>query len=260
MSLDPAPARPAAELPKGSSDDYALFLDFDGTLVELAPRPQDVVVAPGLGVTLETLRDRFGGALALVSGRPIATLDEFLAPHRFDAAGLHGVEMRRSGVFAARATDHEPELRELVDRFRAFVEPRPGLLLEDKGRSVALHWRLAPDLESEVVEEAAAALESLGSRWRLQAGKSVLEILPAFASKAGAGHEFLESEPYRGRRPVFVGDDVTDEHGFEAVLERGGLAIRIGEGPTVAPLRLPSPAAFRDRLARWARGEPIAEG
>ncbi|GGH09502.1 trehalose 6-phosphate phosphatase [Alsobacter metallidurans] len=252
---EPGPSRAPAGGP--DADGFALFLDFDGTLVDLAPRPQDVVVAAGLGQTLERLRDRCGGALALVSGRPIAVLDEFLAPHVFDAAGLHGVETRHAGRLLAGAGADDPGLRDVAERLSAFAKRHPGLLLEDKGRSVALHWRLAPELEDEAVAQAGAAMERLGPGWRIQTGKSVLEILPAFASKAGAVRAFLDMDPFRGRRPVFVGDDVTDEHGFQAVLELGGLAIRIGDGPTIAPFRLPSPTAFRERLTRWAEGAPI---
>lgn len=239
------------------ADDFALFLDFDGTLVDLASRPQDVIVEPGLGETLERLRGRLGGAMALVSGRPISVLDEFLAPHVFDAAGLHGVEARHAGQFLTGGDGDDPLLRDVAGRLSAFAKRHPGLLLEDKGRSVALHWRLAPELEDEAVAQAGAAMERLGPGWRIQTGKSVLEILPAFASKAGAVRAFLEIEPFRGRRPMFVGDDVTDEHGFMAALDLGGVAVRIGEGPTVAPFRLPSPSAFRERLTEWANGAPI---
>ncbi|PSC06105.1 trehalose-phosphatase [Alsobacter soli] len=257
MTALPEPARPAPPQGAGHADGYALFLDFDGTLVDLAPRPQDVRVAPGLGETLERLRDRVGGALALVSGRPVAVLDGFLDPHRFDAAGLHGVETRRAGRFTASAGADDPVLRAAVAQFADFARRHPGILVEDKGRSVALHWRLAPELEDEAIAQGAVALERMGPDWRIQAGKSVLEILPAFASKAGAVQGFLQAPPYAGRLPIFVGDDVTDEHGFEAALALGGLAIRIGEGPTVAPWRLPSPSAFRERLKAWAEGEPF---
>ena len=232
--------------------DWALFLDFDGTLVDIAERPEAVEVDPALGSTLARLRDRLGGALAIVSGRPIAELDGFLTPHRFDAAGLHGLEYRLGDrLFPCRIEDH-PDLRIGIERLQQELADAPGVLIEDKGCSVAVHWRMAPDkaeLAQRVVQDLAG---ELGSAYRSQFGKAVAEILPAQAGKGYAIERFLGEAPYAGRRPIFAGDDLTDEHGFIAVNARGGASIRIGEGETQARYRVRTPSALRERLAVWA--------
>lgn len=238
--------------------DFALFLDFDGTLVDIAPRPDAVTVEAGLIETLETLRRRLGGALAIVSGRPIAQLDGFLTPALLDAAGLHGVERRREGdIVGGRPEDH-PELRRQVERLHADSAALKDVLIEDKGASVAVHWRLATPEDAEraeaLVKEAAGIL---AGAYRLQLGKAVGEIVPATATKAVAIRTFMEEPPYAGRRAIFLGDDKTDEIAFASVSEDGGVAVRIGDGETAAARRLPDPAAVRALLASWAAGEPI---
>jgi trehalose 6-phosphate phosphatase len=237
-------------------DDFALFLDFDGTLVEIAERPDEVVVDPELPGVLSRLRARLGGALALVSGRPISFLDARFAPHVFDAAGLHGIEHRLGArVSGCRAEDH-PALRAAIDSLKETLTAHPDILVEDKGCSVAIHWRLAPH-EAELAQATAVSLvEALGAGYRIQFGKAVAEILPATAGKGRIIQTFLESPPYRGRRAVFMGDDLTDEHGFEAVNARGGVSVRVGGGETAATTRIGSPAALRHMLAAWADGEP----
>jgi trehalose 6-phosphate phosphatase len=231
---------------------FALFLDFDGTLVDIAERPDDVVVDPALPGTLARLRDWLGGALALVSGRPIHTLDHLLRPQRFDAAGLHGVEQRvGERLFPCTPEDH-PDLRRAIEDVGQAVAEHQGLIVEDKGCSFAVHWRLRPDLADEAAKMAEDAASRLGPRYRLQRGKAVAEILPANAGKGPAIGRFLERPPYRGRRPIFIGDDLTDEHGFAAVNERDGFSIRIGSGPTIARRRIGSPTQLRILLTRWA--------
>jgi trehalose 6-phosphate phosphatase len=235
--------------------DIALFLDFDGTLAEIAPRPDAVQVEPGLVDTLETLRGRLGGALAIVTGRPVSVIDGFLAPSRLDTAGLHGVEHRVGGTTTGgRAEDH-PDLRRQVERLHAESAALANVLIEDKGASVAVHWRLASledaDRAETLVKAAAAAL---GSAYRLQLGKAVGEIVPAQATKAHAIRAFMAQAPYAGRRAVFLGDDRTDEIAFASVKEDGGVAIRVGDGDTVATRRLPDPAAVRALLRDWAAG------
>ena len=239
------------------TDSWALFLDFDGTLVEIVERPDAVVVEPGLPGLLHHLRGRLGGALALISGRPIAFLDERLAPYRFDAAGLHGIEHRMSGRLSpCRPKDH-PALQAAIARLKEIVAPHPGLIVEDKGCSVALHWRLAPHDADFARATMQVMEEALGPDYRIQFGKAVAEILPAASGKGRVIRTFLQSAAYRGRRPVFIGDDLTDEHGFEAVNACGGWSIRVGAGPTAAHSRLATPAALRRSLAAWAAGAPL---
>jgi trehalose 6-phosphate phosphatase len=233
--------------------DCALFLDFDGTLVEIAERPEAVVVEPGLPDTLAALRDRLGGALALVSGRSIGTLDGFLGPHRFDAAGLHGVEHRLRGELAPCRPEQHPKLRALIEALPERLPFHPGVLIEDKGCSVGLHWRLAPEFKEELtklVQEMAAAV---GPEYRLQLGKAVAEILPARASKGGIIDYFLHQPPFAGKTAVFIGDDLTDELGFAVVNRHDGISIRVGKGPTDAQRRVETPAELRRCLSEWAR-------
>ena len=242
-----------AEAFTGPQSAWALFLDFDGTLVEIAERPDAVVVPPDLGATLRALRDRLGGAMAIVTGRSIAVIDGFLAPDRFDVAGLHGTEHRLAGeLFPCRTEDH-PELRLGIEGLQRRFASEPGILIEDKGCSVAVHWRLAPaaaDLAARTIAEMAAAL---GSAYRLQLGKAVAEVLPARASKGGIIRHLLTEGPYRDRRPIFIGDDLTDEGAFEVVDDLGGISIRVGPGPTRARYRVEAPSALRELLAGWAR-------
>jgi trehalose 6-phosphate phosphatase len=244
--------RPSPDGGPAEAPEWALFLDFDGTLVEIADRPDAVVVPPDLGPTLRALRDRLGQAMAIVTGRSINVIDGFLAPDRFDVAGLHGAEYRLAGdLFPCRPQDH-PNLRRAIDDLEERFAEEPGILIEDKGCSVAVHWRLAPEAEelaSQTIIEMAGAL---GSGYRLQLGKAVAEVLPARASKGGIIRHFLTEAPYRGRRSIFIGDDLTDEQAFEVVDAIGGIAIRVGAGPTRAHYRVDAPSALRQLLARWA--------
>ena len=242
----------------GPGSGYALFLDFDGTLVEIAPRPDAVQVDPALVPALERLRDRLGGALAIVTGRPVTVIDDFLKPARFDVAGLHGVERRVDGeLTGGRAEDH-PDLRAGVERLHAETARYEAVLIEDKGASVAVHWRLAAPGDAQAAEAIVKAMaHDLGSAYRLQLGKAVGEIVPASATKGHAIRAFSEAPPYAGRRAIFLGDDRTDEIAFASVNEDGGISVRIGEGETVARRRLASPAEVRALIAAWAEGAPI---
>lgn len=238
--------------------DFALFLDFDGTLVEIAPRPDQVRVDPALVGCLERLRTRLGGALAIVTGRPIAVIDEFLAPARFDVAGLHGVERRIGGVLGGgRAEDH-PALRARIAGLHAAVEHLDSVLIEDKGASVAVHWRLAAPGDAAVAEDVVKGLAAeLGDAYRLQLGKAVGEIVPASAGKGAAIRILCGAAPYAGRRAIFLGDDLTDERAFSTVAADGGVGVRVGAGETIAARRLADPQAVRTLLRAWAEGAPI---
>lgn len=237
-----------------TQEEWALFLDFDGTLVDIVERPDAVFVDPALPRVLAELETRLGGALAVISGRPIAFLDERLGEHRFDIAGLHGLEHRIGGRLFLCDPDDHPRLREMVERLEGIFRPKPGILIEDKGCSVAIHWRLAPIERDFVHATVHAALEALGSDYRVQFGKAVAEILPSAAGKGKVIEKFLQQAPYRGRRPIFIGDDLTDENGFKTVNAMGGFSVRIGAGETVAQERLGSPAELRHSLSVWADG------
>jgi trehalose 6-phosphate phosphatase len=228
-------------------DRCALFLDFDGTLVDIAPRPEAVRVPEGLPSILARVADRFGGALALVSGRPISELDAFLDPLRLPAFGLHGLERRRGD----RIEQAEPPaaLAEIRAAVQAALGASRGVRVEDKGLAIALHYREVPALE-DPIRAFATALAAPYPDISVMNGKMVAEIKPRFASKAVAVEALMAEPPFAGRRPVYVGDDVTDEDGMRAALALGGVAVKVGAGETVAPHRVDGPADVRAWLAR----------
>lgn len=241
-----------------SPSDIALYLDFDGTLVEIAPRPDEVRVDPDLPAALERLRARLGGALAIVTGRPIGVIDDFLSPARFDVAGLHGVERRVDGIVSGGSAADHPELRARLAGLKAAVSGLEAVLIEDKGASVAVHWRLATPGDAARAEEAVRiTAAALGSGYRLQLGKAVGEIVPASATKGHAIRALAETPPYAGRRAVFFGDDLTDERAFAVVNASDGVSVRIGAAETIATRRLSDPQDVRRLLYSWADGAPI---
>jgi trehalose 6-phosphate phosphatase len=244
----PAAARPPSTLPVGKC---AFFLDLDGTLIEFATRPDAVRVDGGLRALLEELRGRSGGALALVSGRSIATLDALFAPLRLPAAGLHGFERRNA---AGALSTHQPPDRRMLDDARRqleqWVRTHPRLMLEDKGATLALHYRRVPKLESAVVN----AVIAIGARVRggglqVQRGHMVVELVPAGVNKASAVAAFMAEAPFAGRRPLCVGDDLTDEPAFEWVNAAGGVSVAVNTArPTAARTRLNSVEAVHGWL------------
>ncbi len=251
MTFTEPPAVPQPTCWAVDQRDIALFLDFDGTLVEIAPSPADVRLDRRVPAALDALRGHLSGALALVSGRPISFLDDVLTPYRFDTAALHGADVRLGGEVLTQA-HASAEMRLAVRDLVRFANSHVGIIVEDKHISVALHWRLAPHVHDEALDLMRSIAERIGPLVRLQAGKAVAELVPASASKGTAIAQLMQAAPYAGRVPVFIGDDVTDEHGFEAVNALGGLSIRIGDGETLAPLRLPSPTALRAILLNAA--------
>jgi trehalose 6-phosphate phosphatase len=224
----------------------ALFLDIDGTLLEIAPRPEAVQVPPSLPALLEETALARGGALALVSGRPLAQIDALMAPWRGAAAALHGILRRRADLTLVDAAD--PAAARALDglrpQLRGFARADRRLLVEDKGATLALHYRAAPEREAELRVLADALQRATGDALRLIAGKMVFEFQPRRADKGRAIAAFLDEPPFRGRIPVFVGDDTTDEDGFAEVAGRGGMAVRVGlPVPSRAAHLLPSVAS-----------------
>ena len=241
-SLLPAPAP--------LRDDCALFLDVDGCLLEFDDDPSRVRAEPALLRCLDAVRHRLGGALALVSGRDIATLDAIFAPMAFASAGLHGLERRHAAHAAARPAPPSEEsaaVAAVAADARAWLVEYPEARIEDKGRTLALHWRAAPGAERRVRAFAAQAIARLPG-YEIQHGDHVLELRPTGADKGTAIAAFLLEPPFAGRVPMFAGDDLTDEHGFEVVNDRAGTSIIVGKRtPTLANHRLADPAAVR----RW---------
>jgi len=229
----------------------ALFLDVDGTLLELAPRPEDVLVSEAVKALLTQLQGRLDGALALISGRSLDSLDRLLAPLQLAAAGIHGLQRRQPGTNQQAAV--EPEWHAAVaGALGEFAASHPGLQLEDKGHALALHFRRAPALAAEAEARAEALVERLSLPTRLLRGKMVLELMPAGADKGQAIQEFMSEVPFHGRLPVFIGDDLTDEAGFAVVNSLGGVSIHVGESrSTIAAARLPDVQAVHSRLREW---------
>ena len=232
---------------------WALFLDVDGTLLEIAPRPELVRVPDGLPSLIMRLSAAREGALALISGRPLAQLDRLFQPWQGAAAGLHGLERRRADGILDCVVDNEgaAALERLRPKLAALVADGTGLTLEDKGGTLALHYRAAPQREPEIRAVVEALPREIASVLRLISGKMVVEFQPRSADKGRAIAAFLAEPPFLGRRPVFVGDDTTDEDGFAEIRQRGGIAVRVGpvDGATAANYRLPTVEAVVAWLA-----------
>ncbi len=238
---DPRPAPPAL-VPETT----ALFLDVDGVLLGFSAQPDRVVVPDALLARLRELQLALGGALALVSGRNIATLDALFAPLRLPSAGLHGLE-RRNGDDVRSVVADTSALDGVRAAAREIVARHPGALCEDKGMAVALHWRAAPAAADELRALAERAADALPGH-HLQPGDSVVELKPVGADKGSAIEAFLQEPPFAGRTPVFLGDDLTDEHGFATVNRYGGTSILVGNRePSVAQFALSNVAAVH----RW---------
>lgn len=237
--------------PPAASPDWAWFLDVDGTLIEIAPTPSAIHIPEELPPLLQRLSDAHGGAVALVSGRSLDNLRQLVMPFDPPAAGLHGLEWRDASgkIGRVRAPSGLDDIRRrLEEEAGRFV----GLLLEDKGCALALHYRQAPHLADHVRHVAETAV--LGHpEYGLVVGKMVVEVKPKGADKGGAVDVFMQDLPFNGRRPVFVGDDTTDEDGFAAVNRWGGVSVLVGPSrETQARYRLPDIEACRIWLAAAA--------
>ncbi len=250
----PGRARAALGRPPATlrADQHAFFLDFDGTLIEYAPQPNAVTVDAGLLELLRQLEQRSGGAIALVSGRSIASLDAFLAPLELPASGLHGFERRgATGVYTQHARPSRQTLAAARQLMAQLARMDPRLTLEDKGYVVALHYRQVPYLEGAILEALERIVDLTDGDLQVLHGMMSLELVPPGVSKATAIAEFMRERPFRGRRPLSVGDDASDESGFEWVNEAGGLSVAVrGTRPTAARTGLPSVSAVR----AWLRG------
>ena len=229
---------------------HAIFLDFDGTLVDFADDPEAVEVASGLIDDLRRLTARFDGALALVSGRAVASIDRLLSPATLPAAGVHGLEMRLASTVESNAQE-AARLASARSLIAERIAPADPIRVEDKGGAIVLHFRTAPDEAARahrLAEEAAATdcgLVAVG-------GHAIAEVRPRAITKAGAIGNFLRHPPFAGRLPVFLGDDVTDEDGFAGAAEAGGYGIKVGPGASAARYRLADVAAVHRWLRRLA--------
>jgi trehalose 6-phosphate phosphatase len=234
-------------------DQCAVLLDIDGTLLDLAPTPREVWVPPGLATTLNRLLLKTSGALALVSGRSLNDIDLIFAPEQFPAVGGHGAELRLSTDNEAVATRAPPMDGELKRRLAAIAKLSPGILLEDKGYSLALHYRLAPHAEKAIYEAVSLIRADLpNAPIEVLPGKCVCEIKPSGFDKASGVVELMAHAPFRGRRPIFIGDDVTDESVFAIMPGFGGLAFSVGRRAQGVDGHFDEPRDVREWLARLA--------
>ena len=244
--------------------DWALFLDFDGCIVDIAPTPEAVDVPDCLPSLLVALREALGGAVAIVSGRPIEQIDGFLGTAVPAVAGLHGLERRTADGGIVRPPLPRDDLHVLRALLEEFAAERPGVLVEDKKYTLALHYRLAPSLRDACKDVLNAALKATMPSLQVIEGKFVFEIRPREPNKGTAIEAFMGEVPFLGRTPVFCGDDITDEDGFEVVNARGGVSIRVGKGSaTRATAQVDTVGELLDwltRVAGAARPMPRRDG
>jgi len=233
--------------------DCALFLDIDGTLAELASVPEAVRIDEALSLALPNIVRALGGALALVTGRAITSADKLFPGLKLPMAGQHGCERRdAAGTIHLHAPNKDTQAR-LRKLLQGLAKRHPQLLLEDKGPALALHYRATPYLASHVHRTVKRSLRE-DQGYLLQPGKLLIEVKPHGRDKGTAISDFMAETPFAGRVPVFVGDDLTDEHGFATVERLGGWTIKVGTGRTAARYRLPNVGA----VVRWLMA-PIAE-
>ncbi|KWV48934.1 trehalose phosphatase [Bradyrhizobium macuxiense] len=229
----------------------AVLLDIDGTLLDFAPTPREVWVPPELAQTLRLLHERTGGALALVSGRSLNDIDLIFAPDLFPAIGGHGAEMRLHPDSEAVAAHAPPLDKELKRRLAAIAKLSPGILLEDKGYSLALHYRLAPHAEKAIYEAVSLIRADLpNAPIEVLPGKSVCEIKQAGFTKASGVLELMTHEPFKGRRPFFIGDDVTDDSVFAIMPDYDGLSFSVGRRAADVAGQFGAPSDVRAFLAQ----------
>jgi len=206
-----------------------LFLDVDGTLVEFTDTPSQTLADPDIKTLLADVARRLNGALALVSGREINTMDQLFAPLRLPAAGLHGVERRDASGALHGATFLDGRLNRVRAALGLLADSYPGTIIEDKGRNIAVHYRLAPQFGDLVRHSVAAITAPLADDYQLQDGIMMVEIKPRGYTKGSAIDAFMREAPFAGRRPVFIGDDLTDRDGFAAVEALGGVSVGVGD-------------------------------
>lgn len=253
-----AHSKPLARSPLSVLDGIAIMLDVDGTLLDIAPRPQEVFVPKNLRETLQRLRRQLDGALAFVSGRPLEDIDRIFAPLKLPAVGGHGAEIRLAGdghVKRHTRVAFDPALKA---QFYEVAKLGPGIIIEDKDYSIALHYRLAPQLGGQVMDAVAAIYDRSGANaFEILPGKSVVEIKPRGFNK-GVGVKYLmRHAPFAGRRPVFVGDDTTDHAAFAVLPDFKGIGYSVGGIVPGASFNFDGPKDVRLWLEDMSRGVPV---
>jgi trehalose 6-phosphate phosphatase len=229
--------------------EWAWFFDIDGTLVEIASLPSRIIVHDELLRAIARLHVLTGGAVSLITGRAISDVDRIFDLPEISIAGQHGLELRGTGGDITSHPVAEEALQPLHDELSIAVSRHPGLVAEFKGMSIALHYRMAPSLGSYSHRLLRALGEKYAPDFVIQKGKRVVELKPAGADKGEVIRRLMMTEPFAGRTPVFVGDDLTDEAGFAIVNELSGHSIKVGPGPTCARFRLRTVTQVRQWLS-----------
>jgi trehalose 6-phosphate phosphatase len=250
MQSPHAPGSPASPTPdlRSNLSGHALYLDIDGTLLDIALSPERVEVPVWMVPLLERLSHKLEGAVAFVSGRTIEAIDALFQPLKLPAIGVHGGEIRLDGQAVATDELLVGELQGALPLLREALGSMRGVWLEDKRCAIALHYRAVPERGREVLKVVELVVSGLGPEFAALVGKCVVEIRPRHLTKSAGIRRLMECEPFRGRSPIFAGDDVTDEDAFELVNQLGGISVRIGStAPSAAKYRLTDP----DQLRRW---------
>jgi trehalose 6-phosphate phosphatase len=243
QTLRAMPSSPQAE---SSLVGHALYLDIDGTLLELAPTPESVEVPATIVPLLQRLVRKLDGAVAFVSGRPVAQIDALFEPLRLPAIGVHGGEIRIGAEQVLVDESLASELQSALPLLQQGMARVPGARLENKRSAIALHYRSVPERGREVLKLAELVVASLGPAFAVLVGKCVVEIRPRHLTKGAGIRRLMEQAPFRGRNPIFAGDDVTDEDAFEVVNQLGGISVRVGAAaPSAASYRLADPEQLR---------------
>lgn len=240
-----------SSVPDLDGRDIALFLDIDGTLLEHRPHPKDVRVDGWLRDLLCAVANTLGGAVAFVTGRNVSMVDHLFAPLHLPTAGLYGLEHRLTPSGEVRRAAEPADLAAVADQLQQEFHTTEGVYFERKGAVLAVHTRAAPAAFPSVRTAAEKALGQLSERYRIVAGHAGLEFMPVEALKSAAIERFMRLPPFAGRRPIFIGDDLSDEVGFRYVNSLGGISVRVGLGePTEAAFALPDVVAVHNWLAK----------
>ncbi len=215
--------------------DWAVFLDVDGTLIEIAATPDKVEIPPDMVGAVSGLQEVLGGAVAIVSGRPLVELDGLMKPLVLPAAGLHGLECRGPDGSMMRDDRQAARLETVRRALARFAASHPGVFVEDKRLALALHYRAAPEAADEAKDLVNRLVAENDDTLGAVPGKMVVEIKAAHTNKGAVVEAFMKQPPFAGRKPVFIGDDYTDEDGFRTANRFGGLSIRVGPPPPGVP-------------------------
>lgn len=231
---------------------WAVFLDVDGTLLDIARQPDAVAVSQDLRDALRLAYCLSNGAVALISGRSLADLDHLFGPMQFPAAGQHGLERRDSRGHVTRSTDAHDRINLAARTLEAQAWTQSGILIEHKGLSLALHYRGAPESQEWAELSMRALLSGLGPEFQLIEGKMVYELKPGGRNKGTAIADFMSEAPFAGRLPVFIGDDATDEDGFEMVNSLAGHSVKVGSGNSAARWHISDASGVRHWIDCYA--------